>query len=649
MAQTINIANIKIGMDVDELKKGGMFTRGELASITRLARESIDPFDRYATEMEKLQRAYNAGGLSAERFAAIQDTLSKKLGVSIPMQNVTTYAQAIEQLRVKVANGSMTTEEFKRVQANLQTQLGQTTKAVNEQKASISNQQSAVSAIKNLALTYAGLSAVVSGVKSSIRIAAEMEQSKVAFAVMTGSAEQATKMLQDFRELDVQSPINFADFARAGKTMLQFGVSADAIRPTLDRLSAVSLGNSERFQSLALAFGQVQANGRLMGQEVLQFVNAGFNPLQEISRTTGISMVELKKRMEDGAISAQMVAKAFETATTEGGRFAGMNQQLEATMAGQFAKLDSEIKSASITLGNSMLPLVRELTGLLRDFAAGANAEEKTLGGFIGFGAKTISEGYGLIIATLRGKGGEYLDSLDDLKEAELDAAAEAMRTSQQKADAKAKENEQAKQMAMEAAQRAQAEKTRLAELEKTIEINKQVGQSMWSLREEFDKLTLGEQAAIEAKQRHQKWTENDIAMYRKLKDQVKQARKAKEMEAEASKLKDDLQTPQEKLGKELQRLDALKAMGPDKGINQQQFDALSMRAAERFSVKEDIAKNIAPAIKAGTKEAYQFLQRENVQAKEKEEQKKMQEELLKEAREANRLAKEAPAIRFAR
>jgi tape measure domain-containing protein len=476
-----------------------------------------------------------------------------------------------------------------------------------------------------------------------------MEQSKVAFAVMTGSAEQATKMLQDFRELDVQSPINFADFARAGKTMLQFGVSSDAIRPTLDRLSAVSLGNSERFQSLALAFGQVQANGRLMGQEVLQMVNAGFNPLQEISRTTGISMVELRKRMEDGAISAQMVAKAFETATSEGGRFAGMNQQLEATMAGQFAKLDSEIKSASITLGNSMLPLVRELTGLLRDFAAGANAEEKTLGGFIGFGAKTISEGYGLIVATLRGKGGEYLDSLDDLKEAELDAAAEAMRTSQQKADAKAKENEQAKQMAMEAAQRAQAEKTRLAELEKTIELNKQVGQSMWSLRDEFDKLTLGEQAATEAKQRHQKWTENDIAMYRKLKDQVEQARKAKEMEAEASKLKDDLQTPQEKLGKELQRLDALKAMGPDKGINQQQLDALSMRAAERFSVKEDIAKNIAPAIKAGTKEAYQFLQRENVQAKEKAEQKKMQEELLKEAREANRLAKESPAIRFAR
>jgi len=262
MAQTINIANIKIGMDVDELKKGGMFTRGELASITRLAKESIDPFDRYATEMEKLQRAYNAGGLSAERFAAIQDTLSKKLGVSIPVQNVATYSQAIEQLRIKVANGSMTTDEFKRAQASLQAQLGQTTRAVNEQKTAISNQQSAISSIKNLAMTYAGLSAAVLAVKTSVKLAAEMEQTKVAFGVMTGSAAQATKLLNDFKALDIESPINFADFARAGKTMLQFGVQAEALRPTLSRLAAISLGNAEQFQSLALAFGQVQANGR---------------------------------------------------------------------------------------------------------------------------------------------------------------------------------------------------------------------------------------------------------------------------------------------------------------------------------------------------------------------------------------------------
>jgi tape measure domain-containing protein len=674
MAQTINIANIKIGMDVDELKKGGMFTRGELASITRLAKESIDPFDRYATEMEKLQRAYNAGGLSAERFAAIQDTLSKKLGVSIPVQNVATYSQAIEQLRIKVANGSMTTDEFKRVQANLQAQLGQTTRAVNEQKTAISNQQSAISSIKNLAMTYAGLSAAVSAVKTSVKLAAEMEQTKVAFGVMTGSAAQATKLLNDFKALDIESPINFADFSRAGKTMLQFGVQAEALRPTLSRLAAISLGNAEQFQSLALAFGQVQANGRLMGQEVLQMVNAGFNPLQEISRTTGVSMIELKKRMEDGAISAQMVAKAFETATSEGGRFYGMNQQLEGTMSGQFAKLESEIKSASIALGTALIPLVQQLTGLLKDVASSATSDEKTVGGYFMFLTEKASTGFaamtsglrnmtaetmlssmsvtGMVSNLLSGRRGaldDFLDSLDDQEEAELDAAAASIRAEAMKAEAKTKANAEAIAMAEAAAKRASDEKARLSELEKSTSLYKDTGKAMWDLREEFDKLTLGEQAALEAKQKRAGWMDQDIERYRLFKNRVDEARKAQELEADAAKLKEEMTSPQEKLQKELQRLEAMKALGPDKGINQQQFDALSMRAAERFQSKEDIAKDIAPALKAGTKEAFQFVQRENLQAKEKAEQKKMQEQLLAEAKKANELAANAPRLALAR
>jgi tape measure domain-containing protein len=674
MAQTINIANIKIGMDVDELKKGGMFTRGELASITRLAKESIDPFDRYATEMEKLQRAYNAGGLSAERFAAIQDTLSKKLGVSIPVQNVATYSQAIEQLRIKVASGSMTTDEFKRAQANLQAQLGQTTRAVNEQKTAITNQQSAISSIKNLAMTYAGLSAAVSAVKTSVKLAAEMEQTKVAFGVMTGSAAQATKLLNDFKALDIESPINFADFSRAGKTMLQFGVQADALRPTLSRLAAISLGNSEQFQSLALAFGQVQANGRLMGQEVLQMVNAGFNPLQEISRTTGVSMIELKKRMEDGAVSAQMVAKAFETATSEGGRFYGMNQQLEGTMSGQFAKLESEIKAASIALGTALIPLVQQLTGLLKDVASSATSDEKTVGGYFMFLAEKASTGFaamtsglrnmtaetmlssmsvtGMVSNLLSGRRGaldDFLDSLDDQEEAELDAAAASIRAEAMKAEAKTKANAEAIAMAEAAAKRASDEKARLSELEKSTTLYKETGKAMWDLREEFDKLTLGEQAALEAKQKRAGWMDQDIERYRLFKNRVDEARKAQELEADAAKLKEEMTSPQEKLQKELQRLEAMKALGPDKGINQQQFDALSMRAAERFQSKEDIVKDIAPALKAGTKEAFQFVQRENLQAKEKAEQKKMQEQLLAEAKKANELAANAPRLALAR
>jgi hypothetical protein len=217
------------------------------------------------------------------------------------------------------------------------------------------------------------------------------------------------------------------------------------------------------------------------------------------------------------------------------------------------------------------------------------------------------------------------------------------------KAEAKTKANAEAIAMAEAAAKRASDEKARLSELEKSTTLYKETGKAMWDLREEFDKLTLGEQAALEAKQKRAGWMDQDIERYRLFKNRVDEARKAQELEADAAKLKEEMTSPQEKLQKELQRLEAMKALGPEKGINQQQFDALSMRAAERFQSKEDIAKDIAPALKAGTKEAFQFVQRENLQAKEKAEQKKMQEQLLAEAKKANELAANAPSVRFAR
>ena len=75
------------------------------------------------------------------------------------------------------------------------------------------------------------------------------------------------------------------------------------------------MGNNSRFQLLSLAFSQMSATGRLMGQDLNQMINAGFNPLQEIAKKTGKSIGELKDEMGKGAISAKMVEDAMASAT----------------------------------------------------------------------------------------------------------------------------------------------------------------------------------------------------------------------------------------------------------------------------------------------------------------------------------------------
>ena len=110
--------------------------------------------------------------------------------------------------------------------------------------------------------------------------ASSIEDLTLQFETLTKSASITKDLIADMKKDAQKSPLSISDYAQAGETLLAFGIEAERIMPTLKDLADISMGNGDRFRSLALAFAQTQAAGRLMGQEVLQFVNAGFNPLQ---------------------------------------------------------------------------------------------------------------------------------------------------------------------------------------------------------------------------------------------------------------------------------------------------------------------------------------------------------------------------------
>jgi tape measure domain-containing protein len=133
-------------------------------------------------------------------------------------------------------------------------------------------------------------------------------------------------------------------------------------------ITDIAAGDSQKLEGMTRAFGQMSGAGRLMGQDLNQMINAGFNPLQEISKRTGESMAVLKKRMEDGQISVDEVKQAFVDATSTGGRFAGMNDRMSQTTAGQYAKLKSEVEMLAIAMGTTLLPEANKLLEWARKF-----------------------------------------------------------------------------------------------------------------------------------------------------------------------------------------------------------------------------------------------------------------------------------------
>lgn len=166
-----------------------------------------------------------------------------------------------------------------------------------------------------------GLAAIGAGIGFAVKAAGEMEMLRSSLDTLTGSAEKGAKVFTDLNKFAAKTPFETGDLAKATQTMLAFGITSEEVMPNLQMLGDISLGNAEKLSGLSLAFSQVQSTGRLMGQDLLQMINQGFNPLTIISQKTGKSMKVLKDEMAAGSISAEMVADAMKTATGQGGLF----------------------------------------------------------------------------------------------------------------------------------------------------------------------------------------------------------------------------------------------------------------------------------------------------------------------------------------
>lgn len=269
------------------------------------------------------------------------------------------------------------------------------------------------SSLAQIGLAFQGLGAirsVASGAGSFVKLAADLEQTKIAFEVMTGSAEQANTMLAQMRQFASTTPLDTAGIQTAGRTLLQFGIEADQVLPILRMLGDVSGGDKEKLKSLALVFGQMSAAGRLMGQDLLQFINTGFNPLQEISKHTGESMVSLKKRMEDGAISSAMVAESFKRATSQGGQFFGMLQRQGQTTTGLFGQLQDAVSLSMTDIGQAIIEGF-DLKGVMGDLNSFSDVFRSEWLPGITTGINQIGQAFQRVVAFMRSGWTEWLSS----------------------------------------------------------------------------------------------------------------------------------------------------------------------------------------------------------------------------------------------
>ena len=202
------------------------------------------------------------------------------------------------------------------------------------------------------ALAVIGGAGVLKALGSEIiRVRGEFQAADTAIQTLLGSKEKADALMVQVREYAKISPLEFSDVTAATQMMLGFNIEAERVPRYLQAIGDVSMGNTQKFNSLTLAFSQMSAAGKLMGQDLNQMINAGFNPLQMIAEKTGKSIATLKDEMSKGAISAEMVQQAFIDATSAGGRFYNMSENASKEINGQLSMMQDAWDSVFNELG----------------------------------------------------------------------------------------------------------------------------------------------------------------------------------------------------------------------------------------------------------------------------------------------------------
>ena len=208
--------------------------------------------------------------------------------------------------------------------------------------------------------------------KSAVGASATREQQTISFEVMTGSKEVGNKLLDDLVKMGIRTPFESADLIKNAELLKGFGLETNKLIPTLNMLGDISRGNAEKLGLLSLAYAQASSAGRLMGQDLLQMINGGFNPLQQMIKDKVFpNMLAAKKAMESGAISANMLEAAFLSATGPGGMFHKMMEKQSNTIAGRWSTLMDNVKQKILTVGQVLEPVTSATIDFVNSLISG--------------------------------------------------------------------------------------------------------------------------------------------------------------------------------------------------------------------------------------------------------------------------------------
>ena len=204
--------------------------------------------------------------------------------------------------------------------------------------------------------------ALGAGAVAGLKYNASIETYQTSFEVMTGSAEKAAEVIDRLKKVGAETPFELPDLADTTQLLMNYGLTADEAMDKMMMLGDISQGSADKMSRIAMAYGQMSSAGKVQLEDIKQMIEAGFNPLQEISESTGESMSSLYDRISKGTLSVDEITASMERATSAGGKYYQSMEKQSQTFSGMISTLKD---NAQQLLGEVVQPISDSMVSTL--------------------------------------------------------------------------------------------------------------------------------------------------------------------------------------------------------------------------------------------------------------------------------------------
>lgn len=300
-------------------------------------------------------------------------------------KDVTLLIKLNDQASGKIRKITNSTRQLERAANGAQNSIRRTNKGIRDTGREAARASTGVnklgSAIRGLA---AGFGIFQAG-KFVIFKTAELERQTKSLQVLTGSLGNARNIVKELQQFGAVTPFTSTELIETAKRLKAFGFETKQVVNITKRLADVAGATGADLGGIATAFGQIQAKGRLQGEELLQLQERGVDLQGTLRKEYGLTADEFQKALSQGRIGADAVNFALEKLTETGGKYAGGAIAQSDTLAGKFSTLVDGVENIARSVGEVLEPAIKGVLGIAIDTVNSINAAfnaQKRLSGF---------------------------------------------------------------------------------------------------------------------------------------------------------------------------------------------------------------------------------------------------------------------------